>query len=112
MTRHQLPRSTTQGEPDLGQHRPEPGTTAPIALGQARDLLGEDASWAVRLDAEEATDTQLDRHLAATHAAIGQPPLVAAVNPTGQMPAHRAGRFRRPRRGLESHHPARTHDAL
>jgi hypothetical protein len=28
------------------------------------------------------------------------------------MPAHRAGGFRRPRRGLESHHPARTHDPL
>ena len=67
---HQLARSTTQGEPDLGQHRPEPGTAAPIALG--RRSGGHAAGSSPR-----------------GHPRRDRP--ATAVDPTGRMPAHRAG---------------------
>ena len=53
-----------------------------------------------------------DGHFPSAHAAIGQRPLVAAVDPVGSLPTRRAHRHRSPCGGLRPHRPVRSHDAL
>ncbi len=76
------------------EHRPEKNAAAPVAVGEAADLLGERASWTGVGGTAEPADPQPEDHRASPDRGVGHAAAVPIVHPPGPRTADKAAGLR------------------